>query len=170
MERKTVRKWVWAWDFEKEEQWLNAMAASGWLLDGVGWCTYHFVACEPGSYTVRLEMRDHDENYIAFMQETGAEYVGRMVKWIYFRKKTEYGEFDIFSDLDSRIAHLNKIGKMLSAIGFANLAIGLANSFNPYVSVGWINLLCATLLMYGLGRIHEKKDALKHRRLLLEQE
>ena len=89
MERKTIRKWFWVWEFEKEEQWLNVMANSGWLLDGVGWCKYEFVACEPGAYTVRLEMRDHDENYLAFMQETGAEYVGRMAKWIFFRRKTE---------------------------------------------------------------------------------
>lgn len=168
MERKTLHKWFWAWEFEKEEQWLNAMASSGWLLDGVGWCTYHFVVCEPGTYTVRLEMRDRDENYIDFMQETGAEYVGRVIQWIYFRKKTEYGEFDIFSDLDSKISHLSKIGKGLAAIGFANLAVGIVNSINPYVSVGWINLLCATLLMYGLGRIHEKKEALERSRMLLE--
>ena len=31
-ERKTVRKWFWAWDFEKEEEWLNDMAMSGWVL------------------------------------------------------------------------------------------------------------------------------------------
>ena len=167
-ERKTIRKWFWVWDFEKEEQWLNAMANSGWLLDGVGWCTYHFVACEPGAYTVRLEMRSYDEAYIAFMQETGAEYVGRVLQWVYFRKKAECGEFNLFSDLDSKIAQLNKIGKCLAAIGFANLAIGIANSVNPYVSVGWINLLCATLLMYGLGRIHEKKEALERSRMLLE--
>ena len=168
MERKTVRKCFLVWDFEKEEQWLNTMANSGWLLDGVGFCTYHFVACEPGTYTVRLEMREKDDSYLDFMQETGAEYVGRMTQWIYFRKKAEYGEFDIFSDLDSKIAHLNKIGKTLSVVGFANLAIGLANSMNPQLSVGWINLLCATLLMYGLGRIHGKKEALEHRRMLLE--
>lgn len=168
MERKTVRKCFLVWDFEKEEQWLNTMANSGWLLDGVGFCTYHFVACEPGTYTVRLEMREKDDSYLDFMQETGAEYIGRMLQWIYFRKKTEYGEFDIFSDLDSKIGHLNKIGKTLSVIGFANLAIGLANSMNPQLSVGWINLLCATLLMYGLGRIHGKKEALEHSRMLLE--
>lgn len=166
MERKTVRKWFWVWDFEKEEQWLNTMANSGWLLDGVGWCTFHFIACEPGSYTVRLEMRNYDENYIGFMQETGAEYVGRMIQWLYFRKKVECGEFDIFSDLDSKIAHLNRIGKGLSAIGFANLGIGIANSL--HLSIGWINLLCATVLMYGLGRIHEKKAALERRRMLQE--
>ena len=166
MEKKTVRKWFWVWDFEKEEQWLNTMANSGWLLDGVGWCSYRFVACEPGTYTVRLEMRDKDDDYIGFMQETGAEYVGRMVKWLYFRKKAEDGEFDLFSDLDSKIAHLNRIGKGLSAIGFANLAIGIANSLHS--SIGWINLLCATLLMYGLGRIHGKKEALERSRMLLE--
>ena len=31
-ERKTVRKWFWVWDFDKEERWLNEMAMSGWLL------------------------------------------------------------------------------------------------------------------------------------------
>ena len=56
----------------------------------------------------------------------------------------------------------------MSAIGFANLAIGIANSLNSDVSIGWINLLCATLLMYCLGRIHEKKETLERSRMLLE--
>lgn len=166
--QKTVHKWFWVWEFEKEEVWLNTMVQSGWLLDKVGFCTYHFIACTPGEYTVRLEMRDHDDNYISFMQETGAEYVGRMVKWIYFRKKTQDGAFDIFSDIDSRIDHLDKIGKMLSFVGCANLLIGLSNTLNPTLNIGWINLLCATLLMYGLGRIHEKIESLKKDRLLRE--
>ena len=167
-ERKTIHKWVWVWDFEKEEQWLNTMAQSGWVLDGVGFCKYHFVRCESGEYTVRLEMHGHDEEYLHFMEETGAEYVGRMMKWIYFRKKTADGEFDIFSDIDSRISHLDKICKMLLPAGMANLAIGLANSFNPVVNIGWLNLLCATLLMYALGRIHGKKEALEQKRNLME--
>ena len=28
-ERKTVWKWFWVWDFEKEERWLNEMALAG---------------------------------------------------------------------------------------------------------------------------------------------
>ena len=167
-QRKTIRKWFWVWDFEKEEQWLNTMAQSGWVLESVGYCTYHFVACEPGEYAIRLEMREHDEGYLAFMKDTGAEYLGRLLQWIYFRKKVSDGPFDLYSDAASRIAHLDRIGKCLSAIGFANLAIGLANSVNPTVHLGWINLLCATLLMYGLGRIHGKKEALEAQRLLYE--
>ena len=33
--RKTIRKWFWTWDFEKEEKWLNEMAAQGLALVGV---------------------------------------------------------------------------------------------------------------------------------------
>lgn len=166
-ERTTIRKWFWVWDFEKEERWLNEMAMNGQKLVGVGFCRYTFEACEPGEYTVRLEMHESDDAYISFMEETGAEYVGRMVQWIYFCRRTELGPFDIFSDIDSRIKHLDRIGKMLMAIGLANLCIGLANSFNG-MNLGWINLLCATLLMYALGRIHGKKEALEKDRMLHE--
>ena len=166
-ERKTIRKWVWVWDFEKEERWLNEMALQGWVLDGVGWCTYHFRRCEPGEYTVRLEMRPYDESYVAFMEETGAEFVGRMMMWIYFRKKVADGAFDLYSDIDSRIAHLDRIGKMLTVIGGLNLVIGILNSINGN-GIGWLNLVCATVLMYALGRIHGKKEALEKDRQLME--
>ena len=165
--RKTIRKWFWVWSFEKEETWLNEMAMNGWVLEDVGLATYHFVRCEPGEYSVRLEMHPYDEAYLSFMRETGAEYIGRYAMWIYFRKKTADGPFDLFSDIDSRIGHLDKIGKMLAAVGGANLLIGFVNSFSPS-RFGWANLLCATLLMYALGRIHGKKEALEKERLLHE--
>ncbi|MBR1990215.1 MAG: DUF2812 domain-containing protein [Firmicutes bacterium] len=62
MERKTIRKWFWVWEFDKEEQWLNTMAQSGWVLDSVGFCKYNFVKCGPGEYTVRL--RQSFEHFI----------------------------------------------------------------------------------------------------------
>ncbi len=165
--RKTIYKWFWVWSFDREEDWLNEMALNGWVLDDIGLCTYHFVRCEPGEYSIRLEMHAHDEGYVSFMEETGAEYVGRMMMWMYFRKKTAEGPFDLFSDIDSRISHLDRIGKMLSVIGGANLLIGIVNTLGP-ARAGWINLLCATLLMYALGRIQGKKEALEKERLLHE--
>ena len=165
--RKTIRKWFWVWEFEKEEAWLNEMAMNGWVLDGVGFCTYHFIRSEPEEYTVRLEMHPYDEAYIQFMEETGAEYVGRIMMWIFFRKKAAEGPFDLFSDIDSRINHLDRIGKLLSIVGAANVCIGLCNLLGPSY-MGWINLLCATLLMYCLGRIHGKKEALEKERQLHE--
>ena len=165
--RKTIRKWFWVWSFEKEENWLNEMAMNGWALESVGFCSYTFKRSEPGEYSVRLEMHPYDEAYLSFMEETGAEYVGRMMMWIYFRKKTADGPFDLFSDIDSKINHLDRIGKILAIIGGANLLIGLANTFSP-ARMGWVNLLCSTLLMYSLGRIHGKKEALEKERMLHE--
>lgn len=164
MDSMTVRKWFRVWDFDKEERWLNEMALSGWVLTGVGWSTYHFAACEKGEYTIRLEMHEHDQAYLDFMAETGAEYIGRIAQWIYFRKRSELGAFDLFSDIDSRIAHLDRIGKMLLIIGLANLCCGLA--MPNYITQ--INLLCCALLMYALGRIRGKKEALEKERLLRE--
>lgn len=168
-ELKKIRKWFWVWEFEKEEQWLNQMAQAGWVLEKTSFATFYFRRCEPEAYTIRLEFHDYDESYIQFMAETNAEYVGRMgCQWLYFRKKTEYGEFDIFSDLDSKIKHLNKISKVISIIAVANLIIGLANSFSSAASFAWINLLGASLLTYALGRIHGKKESLEKDRLIME--
>ena len=166
-EETVVRRWFWVWNFEKEERWLNTMAQSGWVLTKVGFCTYHFAPCQPGEYTIRLEMHAPDRDYLQFMEGIGAEYVGRMVQWVYFRRKAELGQFDLFSDIDSKIGHLKKIGTTLCVIGGANLVIGLINSFNT-THMGWLNLLCATLLMYALGRIHGKIESLQSDRLLLE--
>ena len=106
--------------------------------------------------------------FAAFMAETGAEYVGRMVKWIYFRRKTELGPFDIFSDAESRITYLNNMCRMLRGVGIANLLIGVANTLNINHPIAMVNLLAATLLMYALGRIEGKKEALEKDRLLME--
>ena len=162
MERKRIKKCFWVWQFEEEERWLNTMALEGWVLDRVGFFGYEFLRCEPGEYTVRLEMHDHDEAYLSFMAETGAEYVGRIVKWLYFRKKAELGDFDIFSDLDSRLNHLKRIGTMLRGVGLAVLVIGLVPPRNP------VCLIAGAVLMYALGRIEGKKEALEKDRLLME--
>ena len=168
-ETKTLHKWFWVWEFEKEERWLNEMAQEGWALTCGGFCTYTFEKCEPGEYIIRVETLDNSSDFENFMEELGAESVGRCFRWGYFRRKAELGEFNMFSDIDSRIAHLDKIGKTLFLLCMANIVIGLANCTGATSSrLGWLNLLCATLLAYGLGRIHGMRDGLKHDRALHE--
>ena len=169
-ERKTVYKWFWVWDFEKEERWLNEMALAGWALVSVGWCRYTFEASEPGEYTVRLEMHGYDPEYIDFMAQANAEYIGRVLQWLYFRKRAEDGSFDIFSDIDSRITHIDRIHMLVFALAMMNLGIGLLNlAINPFgFNVGILNLLVTSMLMYGLGRLREKKESLSRDRMLYE--
>ena len=162
METKTVYRLFAEWSFDKEEEWLNSMAQEGWTLKKVGFCKYVFERTEPGEYITRLAMHDADEEYMELMRESGAEYVGRVLQWLYFRKKAELGEFELFSDIDSRNNHLKNIGWTLLLIGGANVIIGLTTSF------GYINLLCTVVMAYGLGRVHGKKEALERERRIRE--
>lgn len=166
METKKVIKWFWVWDYEKEELWLNAMAQEGWALQRIGFCTYYFERTEPGEYVVRLECRKKDEGYVSFVTDMGAEYVGRIAMWVYFRRKAELGEFELNGDLDSRIDQLTKIGRMLLLVGAGNLLIGLSNL--RYNGIGVINLICAGFLAYAYGRIRGKQDELQRERQLHE--
>ena len=166
-ERKTIRRWFWVWDFDKEERWLNQMAAQGWALAEVGFCTYTFERCEPGAYIIRLQMKQSDPDYVAFLEELGAEYIGRVVQWIYVRRRAEEGSFELFSDIASRLEYLQWIARMLLAGGMMNLVIGVVNAFNAS-PIGAVNVALATLLMYGLGRIHGKIEALELERELHE--
>ena len=168
MEKKTIYRGYWTWEFDKEEAWLNEMAMSGWLLDGVGFFCYHFVKCEPGEYTIRMEMTNITKEYKEFLSEMNIEYVGHCFQWHYYRKKTVDGDFAIFSDNQSKIDYLKKIANQLGWTGAINILIGLANSFNPVLRMGWLNLLVASLLMYGLGRIHGKIEQLEKDKLLVE--
>jgi len=165
-EHQTIHKVFFVWDFEKEERWLNEMAQNGWALEKAAFCSYTFGRCEPGEYIFRIEMNQNSD-YRDFVEELGAEYVGGRLNWFYFRRKAELGAFDLFSDIDSRITHLNRIGRMLWLICIANVMIGLSATSGGK-SHAFINLLCAAFLSYGLGRIHGKKESLESERLLHE--
>lgn len=136
------------------------------MLDNTGFSFYTFVRCEPGEYIIRLEMNPSSD-YRAFVKELGAEYIGSCVNWVYFRRKAELGSFELLSDIDSRLTHLSRIDRMLSLLCLANLIFGVTNSLNQF-QYGWLNLLCAALLSYALGRIHSMKAALEKERSLRE--
>ena len=177
--RSKVHKWFWVWDFDKEEQWLNEMAAHGKGLVHVGFCTYEFEDCAPGAYFYRMELLENlpdtteSSTYIGFLEETGAEQVGNYLRWCYFRRKAELGPFDLFSDFDSRIRHLNRILWLLWVVLVLNLLLGAANiaMFSP-VSVntvlGIANLAVAAVLLLAVCRITSKKNRLRRERSITE--
>lgn len=147
-ETKTLHRNFWVWEFEKEERWLNEMAQEGWALQNAGFCTYTFEKTEPGQYIIRLAMLDSSPDFENFMEELEAQSVGHCFSWGYFRRSAQLGPFDLFSDVDSRISHLNKIGQMVRLLCLANLLIGVTNTFSG-ASLAWLNLLCATFWPTG---------------------
>lgn len=179
--RQTIRKWFWAWDFDKEEKWLNDMAAKGLVLVAIGFCKYTFEECTPGEYNVCIELLDNlpsngeSRQYIKFIEETGAEYLGSYMRWVYFRRKTDDGEFNLYSDNASRITHLNRVLLLLGVVCAMNLGIAVSNIVLHYESGITANLysgiLCLAvglLLAFGCLRLHLKKQKLKKQQGLFE--
>lgn len=128
------------WDFEKEESWLNAMSAKGMMLSSYSWCRYVFDEGIPGEYTYRIELLDQVPTYpesmayIQFLEQNGIECVAIYMRWIYLRRKSSEGAFDIYSDLESKLKHYQRIqilwrAVMLTALiaGLSNLLIGIVN-------------------------------------------
>ena len=178
--RKTIRKWFWTWDYEKEEKWLNEMAAKGLALAGVGFAKYEFEESLPGEYAVHFELlqncKDHPESekYIRFIEETGGEQAGNYLRWVYFRKKTADGPFDLFSDNASRIAHLKRMMALMLPIGILNLCIGLTNAgFFVWQEisgnlVGLINIFLGALCCSGAWKVNSKIKKLKKEQQIFE--
>lgn len=179
--RKVIHKWFWIWDFDKEEKWLNEMAAKGLALTSVSFFRYEFEDCVSGEYKICLEFlennlkRVENEKYIGFLEETGAEHVGTFAGWAYFRKRTTEGNFRLFSDNTSRIKHLTRIINFIILLVGVNLYAGCYNLFLYFYQhhssvniIGIVNLLLAAFIMTGLIRLLQKRNKLKSEQKIYE--
>lgn len=179
--KKTIRKCFWAWDFDKEENWLNEMASKGFALDSVGFCKYTFKQTNPREYTIRLELLDNmpknieSQKYIKFLEDTGVEYLGSVTRWVYFRKKTESGKFDLYSDVESRLKHLNRILGLVGIIGGVNFTNGINLTMLGIDSDSMFLILCglfivilAILIGWGFIKILKKKRELQKEQNLFQ--
>lgn len=178
-----VRKWFWAWDYDREELWLNEMSAKGLALTSVGYCRYEFAPCEKGEYNYRIELLDnmptHPESvqYIKFMEESGVEQIGSYMRWVYFRKKSDDIPFDLFSDAPSKIRHLNRILTLIGILGAVNfyngfynvfLAVSGSGVFGVNFPAGALCCIIAGLCGYGYYKLWKKKDYLKKEHQIFE--
>lgn len=178
--RKVIRKLFWAWDFDKEEKWLNEMASKGLALCAVGFCRYEFEQTKPGEYAVCLQMLNNkpqhpeSEKYIEFVEETGAEHVGSYMRWVYFRKKTADGPFELLSDYDSRIKQLTDIIRFIVVLGVFNLMAGCYNLLlygiwgHEISLLGLINIALSAFIGYGAYRLWQKREKLQKEQQVFE--
>lgn len=169
----------WAWNFDKEEAWLNEQAAHGLALVDAAGIRYVFEECEPGAYEYRLELLENmacaaeGRRYLDFLEEMGIECVGMFGRWAYLRRRCDDAPFDLFSDIDSKIKHLRRIDALLFAALALQLA-GLAALFHmreypqdmlPFVFV-WLAFV--VLVGFGFVRIARKAGRLKRERAVRE--
>lgn len=154
--------------FEEEEKWINEKAAKGENLTDIGFFRYAFEDGDPGEYIYRLEMLEHFPNhyksreYLLFLEETGVEFVGSILNWVYLRKKASEGPFEIYSDIDSKIKHYKRIVNLVNSLILLQVIVSIPNiilSFTENHSINNIyilNLILAVLFLIGNRSIKQK--------------
>lgn len=170
-------KLFWAWQFEEEEAWLKQRSNRGMQLCDVGFMRYTFEMDNPIEYNYRVELLKNwptqyeSERYIRFVEETGAEMVGSIMRWVYFRKPKSMGAFDLFSDNESKIKHLNRVLALFVPLFVLELTSGISNVFASRTMnrfIGTLALLVGALIGYGILRILKKRNQLKKEQVLFE--
>jgi hypothetical protein len=126
-------------DHEKEEKWLNDQALKGLAMKSFIAGVYTFEETEPGEYIYRIELLEKDpvatesKAYISFMEDSGVELISTHFRWVYFRKKAVDGAFEIYSDMDSRITHYQRISRYWIVFGCL-MVITAVIQISPIVS------------------------------------
>lgn len=149
-----------------EEKWLNEMAEKGLHLVKYSFLKYQFERGEPGKYEYRLELlkeaptTESSQEYIAFLKEAGIECVDTFSNWAYFRKEATNEPFEIYTDVDSKIQHLNRIMLIFAIIISMNLLIGIVNSLNG-ITIGFYISMLNFLVVLGLTPILLKYAKMK---------
>lgn len=137
MQKKTITKfkWFWAWQDDKEEEWLAEMAAQGLHLDGFDFPTlYRFRLGESAEYVYRLDYpgvsKKERESYLQLFADSGWEHAGEMSGWMYFRREVKPGDpTEIFTDIDSKVQKYSRV--MMFVIIFLVIWIVIRPDFDP---------------------------------------
>ena len=123
-ERLVKYRFFVAWADQKEERWLEEMAARGWQLLKGG-IRFVFERDEPRQMRYRLDYRPtypqgKDEYYVLY-RDAGWEHVCEYFSWHYFRSPVAAGAPELFSDAESRAAKYRSLLVVLVILLVANL-------------------------------------------------
>jgi len=105
-------------DKDEEVKFLNDQAAKGNAFRKFFLGFYFFDKSEENKYVYDIDLLSkfsEYESYKAFMKEANVEVVSRWYRWVYVKSLNSEKGFDLYSDIDSKIEHYNKIKKMFIA-------------------------------------------------------
>jgi hypothetical protein len=167
-ETKSVFKVIFAWEDEKEEKWLEQMAASGWHLKAVAPYFYQFQRGDPEVVTYRLDYKvttnkDYAE-YATIFRDSGWELVSVMANWHYYRIKPENQSTpEIYNSARAKAQKYRRL--LVALLPFLPVYFLLFNPyrlthledqgvFSPLYDITIILMMCLLVLMsYAVIRI-----------------
>lgn len=164
-------------DIEKETKWLNSLAKQGYRLTGKSGFTYRFKTCEKGAYIYQVEKRkpftsDKNLDYIDFISNLDINTVAIQWGWFYFEKENDGKDFELFTDIQSKISHYKNLIFTLLIIGFFSLSILSSGVQGPYIlNISFplvANLLIVLVATFTIIKYFIKIHRLKKERFINE--
>lgn len=161
-EEKRVVRLFFAWEDDKEERWLEQLAAEGWHLLRGG-IVFRFRRGEPAQVRYRLDYRERFKldrsEYYGLFRDAGWEHVGDFINWHYFRSPAGSGAPEIYSDTASRVEKYRRLLWLMLVVAVMNvpsalnLLVLLPLDGKPWRWIGVLNLAAAALVGYGALRL-----------------
>lgn len=113
-----MRKFRLYFDKDTEQDWLMEMSNQGWAFQDFFLGVYTFKPSEPGEYIYQIDLlgdwtgdkKDFSE-FMEFMEDSGVEVVAQWYRWVYLRKRSVDGPFEMYTDIESKIAQYKRMGK-----------------------------------------------------------
>lgn len=113
-----MRKFRLYFDKDTEQDWIMEMSNQGWAFQTFFLGVYTFKTSEPGEYTYQIDLLDDwtgdKKDFSEFMEDSGVEVVAQWYRWVYLRKKTVDGPFEMYTDIESKIMQYKRIKNFFS--------------------------------------------------------
>ena len=110
----TQFKWFWAWQDDKQEDWLEAMSQEGLHLQSIkAFGRYVFEPGAPRKYTYRMDFDQtsgKDSDYFHLIREAGWKRITEVAGWQYWRKEAREGKTpELYTDTESKIRKYQRL-------------------------------------------------------------
>ena len=122
-----MKRFRFYFDKDAETVWLNNMVHQGWAVKHFFLGMYTFERCEPGEYIYQIDLLESavggNAEYETFMYDMGIEVICRWGRWIFLRKKSVEGPFELYTDPASKLTQYRRIRNMFGILAIAELLI-----------------------------------------------
>lgn len=172
-----------AWEYDKEEKYLNEMSRKGWQVVKGGCFHTEFEKRAGTAYRYCLDynpeaMKDAGEKarYVETFADGGWEFINATYNgWVYLRKEIKEGmseqDFEIYSDKESILELFERLNIMFRTLCFV-LAVCLCLEIYLFVRSGLpVTLLFTAIvlalfiwMLYGTGRLKKIRQRLAYDR------
>lgn len=141
-----MKKLRFFFDFDKEERWLQEMAAKGWQLESVLF-TYTFHKSDPSALPIRMDYhtfysQSRFQDYLTLFEDCGWRHIAgyKSMGMQYFVRIRPDASDDIFSDAASKAGRYKRVSEMWLSLFACYLAISssLFTTFSHSISIDFI--------------------------------